>query len=229
MKQVVAPILSSERHAGPNLLMLTLIYLPFLFFGGRVSASFHIPADTPDKAVAFVASNSAAIRWGSFFVLASAIVLGIFFATSVSRLRFLGIRAAGESIATLGGTLAVAFLMLSALSTWSLTRPGVAASPGAVHALQALGFIGGGPGFAVNLGLFLAGVSVAAGLHKLVPMWIMWPGIIISLACELASFTLVNFTAGYLIPVGRFLSILWMLAISLKLPASKPFLQPAQE
>jgi hypothetical protein len=119
--------------------------------------------------------------------------------------------------------------MLSALSTWSVTRPGVAASPGAVHALQALGFIGGAPGFVVPLGLFLAGASISAGLHKLVPAWVMWLGIGVAVACELASFTLVNFTAGYFVPVGRYISVLWMIAFSLTLPASKPHPQPIQE
>lgn len=220
----------ASRHPGPNLLALTLIYLAFLILGAStVSASFHIPLDTPEKAVAFVAANDGTIKWGSFFELASAMPLGIFIAVTVSRLRFLGVRAAGESIASVGGTIATMMLLLSSLCTWSLTRPGVAASSGAVHSLQALGFIGGGPGFVVPLGLFLAGVSVTAGLFKLVPRWIMWLGIVVALACGLASLTLVNFNFGYFIPVGRFVSILWMIALSLKLPANNPALQPAHE
>jgi hypothetical protein len=91
-----------------------------------------------------------------------------------------------------------------------------------VRALQALGFDGGGPGFVVPLGLFVAGISIPAGLFKLIPRWLMWLGIFVAIACELASLTLLNFTAGYLIPVGRFISILWMIGISLKLPASIP-------
>ena len=115
-------------------------------------------------------------------------------------------------------------LMLSALSTWSLTRPGVADTAGAVHALQALGFIGGGPGFVVPLGLFLAGVSLTAGISRFVPRWVMWLGIVTAVACELASFTLVNFT---FIPVGRFISIIWMIAVSLaRFPSANPHRDP---
>jgi hypothetical protein len=98
----------------------------------------------------------------------------------------------------------------------------VAAAPGAVEALQSLGFDGGGPGFAVFLGLFLAGVSVSAGMSKLIPGWLMWLGIVVAAAGELSSFTLVNFTADYFIPVTRFLSILWMFGIALKLPTTHP-------
>lgn len=47
----------------------------------------------------------------------------------------------------------------------------------------------------------------------------MWLGIAVALASELASLTLLNFTAGYLIPVGRFLSIVWMIGVSVKLPS----------
>jgi hypothetical protein len=45
-------------------------------------------------------------------------------------------------------------------------------------------------------------------------------GIVVALACELASLSLLNFKAAYFIPVGRFVSIVWMIGVSLTLPAS---------
>jgi hypothetical protein len=137
-------------------------------------------------------------------------------------LRFLGVRVAGETIAFFGGIGATMMLIFSALCTWSLTRPGIAEATGSVRALQALGFDGGGPGFVVPLGLFVAGVSLTAGLSKLIPRWLMWLGVAVALACELASLTLLNFTAGYFIPVGRFMSVFWMLGVAFTLPASIP-------
>lgn len=211
-----------QRHVGPSLLALTIAYLAmFIASASRVSVAFHVPHVSAD-AVAFVAQNNWAIRWGSFFELVSAIPLGIFMAVSISRLRFSGIRSAGEQIAVLGGIATPMMLAGSAMATWSLTRPGVAAEPGAVQALQSLGFDGGGPGFAVFLGLFLAGVSVSAGMSKLIPGWLMWLGIVVAAAGELSAFTLVNFTAGYFIPVTRFLSILWMFGMAWKLPTTQP-------
>ena len=212
--------MSLKRHAGPSLLLLTVVYVALMIAGGsKLSTAFQVPHDSA-KAVAFVAENGWTIKWGSFLELGSAIPLGIFMAVNISRLRFLGVRAAGEQIAALGGIGAPMMLILSALATWSLTRPGVAEAPGAVGALQALGFDGGGPGFAVFLGLFIAGVSVTAGLHKLIPRWLMWLGIAVAGAGELSSLTLLNFEAGYFIPVARFISIIWMIGISLKLPVS---------
>jgi hypothetical protein len=210
-----------KRHAGPNLLLLTLVYTAFMLAGGsKLVAAFRFPHDSAEKSIAYLAQNAWSIQWGSFCELASAIPLGIFTVTTVSRLRFLGVRAAGESIALLGGIGVTVMLILSALASWSLTRPGIAETTGAVPALQAISFAGGGPGFAVLLGLFIAGVSVTAGLHRLMPRWLMGLGIVVALACELASLSLLNFKAAYFIPVGRFVSILWMIGVSLKLPAS---------
>src|SRR5882757_7682137 len=209
-----------KRHAGPPLLLLSLVYVGFMFAGGsRLSLAFAIPHDSAEKAVAYIAQHGWSIQLGSFFELASAIPLGIFVATTISRLRFLGVRAAGESIAFFGGIGATMKLTLSSLASWSLTRPNIAEANGAVSALQAIAFAGGGPGFIAPFGLFIAGVSISAGLHKLMPRWLMWLGIAVAVACELATFTLLNFKAGYFIPVGRFISIIWMIGVSLTLPA----------
>ena len=211
---------NTNSHPGPNLLLLTLVYTGFMLAGGsKLIAAFRFPHDSAEKAVAYLAQNSWSIQWGSFCELASAIPLGIFAVTTVSRLRFLGVRAAGESIAFLGGIGVTVMLILSALASWSLTRPGVAETTGAVPALQAISFAGGGPGFAVLLGLFIAGVSVTAGLYGLMPRWLMGLGIVVAIACELASLCLLNFKAAYFIPVGRFVSIVWMIGVSLTLPA----------
>jgi hypothetical protein len=202
------------------LLALTIAYLALMITGGmNVKISFQVPHDTA-TAAAFVTQHSWAIRLGSFLELVSAITLGVFMAVSVDRIRTLGIRHAGEQIAALGGIAAPMMLAGTALATWSLTRPGVAAGSGSVAVLQALGFDGGGPGFAVFIGLFVAGVSIAAGRHNLIPRWLLWLGIVVAAAGELSTLTLLNFTAGYFIPVARFLSIVWMLGFALNLPAA---------
>ena len=125
-----------------------------------------------------------------------------------------------ESIAFLGGISATLLLMPAALTNWSLTRPGIPEAAGAAAALRAVSFAAAGPGFVVMLGFFVAGVSIAAGLHRNLPRWLMWLGIVVGLACELASLTVLDFRAGYFIPAGRFGSIVWMICLSLTLPSS---------
>jgi len=213
-----------QRHARLSLLGLTLAYIALMTAGGtNVRAAFQVPHDSA-IATAFVADHSWAIRWGSFCEFVSAIPLGIFMAVSISRLWLSDVHAAGKQVAALGGIAAPMMLVGSALATWSLTRPGVAAAPGAVAALQSIGFDGGGPGFAVFLGLFVAGVSVSAGMHKLIPRWLTSLGIAVAAAGELSALTLLNFNAGYFIPVARFLSIVWMFALALTLPTAPPVL-----
>jgi hypothetical protein len=208
-----------QRHARLSLLALTLVYVALMMLGGtNVRIAFQVPHDSA-IAPAFVAQHIWAIQWGSFCEFVSAIALGIFMAVSISRLRSQGIPGAGEQVAALGGIATPIMLIGSALATWSLTRPGVAAASGGVAALQSIGFDGGGPGFAAFIGLFIAGVSVSAGMRKRIPGWLMWLGIVVAAAGEFSSLTLLNFTAGYFIPVARFLSIVWMFGLALQLPA----------
>ena len=210
-----------ERYSGPNLLLLTVIYLALLIAGGsRLSAALAVPHDSVEKAAAYLAKYGWTIQLGSFFELLSAIPLGIFIATTISRLRFLGVRNAGESIAFLGGVGATTLLVLSALTNWSLTRPGISEVLGAAAALRAVSFAAAGPGFAVLLGFFVGGVSLAARHQKTLPRWVIWLGVAVGVACECAAFTVLNFKAGYFIPAGRFVSIVWMIGVSLTLPLS---------
>jgi hypothetical protein len=209
----------SIRHSGPPLLLPALVYTVLLLGGAfTLSAAFRIPHDSAPSAVAYIARMTRPLSWGSLCEFGSAIPLAVFVATAVSRLHFLRVRAAGVTIALTGGVLAVAMLLLSGLATWSLTRPGIAAADGAVRTLQALAFAAGGPGFVVPLGLFVAGVSVTAGLYRLVPRWIMVLGLVVALGCELASFTVVFWIASWCIPFGRFLSVVWMMAVAICLP-----------
>ena len=91
-----------------------------------------------------VTRHSGEIRLGSFAEFGSAISLCLFIAICIYRLRLLRISSAGEQIATLGGIATPIMLVGSAMAKWSLTRPGVAAAPGAVQALQSIGFDGEG-------------------------------------------------------------------------------------
>jgi len=181
-----------------------------------------MPYESVAKEVAIVQAAADSARWSAFFQLASAMPLLVYVATSTSRLRFLGVQAAGQTIALCGGIAGSVMLCFSALADWALSTPEMQTLPGAVRTLQLLGFMSGGPGFVVPLGLFYLGVSITAGLYRLVPKWLMWAGIVIGVCSELASLTLVTWNASLFIPIGRFLGILWMIAIALTLPNRHP-------
>jgi hypothetical protein len=183
-------------------------------------ASFAMPYESLAKEVAYVARYGPSIRWGAFFQFGSAIPLGIFAAVTGSRLRFLGVRA-GETIAFCGGIAAMLMLMLSALAGWALSTADITDTAGAVRALQ-LGFAAGGPGFVAPLGLFVAGVSVTSGLHRFIPRWLMWLGILTAGASELSTLTLLTWNAAIFIPMGRFISIIWMFGVAVTIPTTLP-------
>lgn len=213
--------LPKVHHSGPPLLLPAVTYSILVIAGAvTIGSTMSTPHDAAHQAADYVNAIAGSLRLGSFFEFGSSIPLLVFIATVVSRLRFLRVRAAGEMIALCGGLGAAAMLMFSALCGWSITRPGVGDTDSVVRALQALSFAGGGPGVVVPFGLFIAGVSVTAGLDRLIPRWLMILGVVVAVACELAALTLLFWNAAYSIPIGRFLGIIWMIAITITLPNS---------
>src|SRR5207248_10784264 len=132
------------RFAGPPLLPLALVYT-LLFAANLISAAllrrgapFVTPFGDAEAARAFFATNPLAVKVSAFFFFGSAVPLGIYTSTLVSRLRFLGVRAAGTNIALFGGFDASGAIAISALCTWVLSVPEVSASPVATRALYFL-------------------------------------------------------------------------------------------
>ncbi|MGH9682617.1 MAG: hypothetical protein ACRD4S_03255 [Candidatus Acidiferrales bacterium] len=204
-------------------MMLAFIYAALVVAGAvSMHAAFAMPQEYAAPDIAHFARYRTSLQWGSFLELASAMPFGIFVAAVVSRLRFLGVRAAGELIALCGGIVAMVMLIVSALAVWGLSSPSVTGAAGAVSVFQLLSFGAGGPGFVATLGLFVAGVSVAAGLHRFIPRWLMWLGIFVAVASELSTLMLLVWNAAYFIPVGRFISIIWMIGVAATLPISIP-------
>ena len=77
------------------------------------------------------------------------------------------------------------------------------------------------PGHVVPLGLLVAGVSVAAGLGRLLPTWLMSAGIVVAALAELSFFSLILYPAAFLIPVARLLGFAWMICVGVVLPKSR--------
>ncbi|MDQ2898336.1 MAG: hypothetical protein M3Y07_00875 [Acidobacteriota bacterium] len=198
-----------------------MIYAVLVVAGGvLLHAAFSMPHEPVATDIAHFERYRTSLQWGAFVELASALPLGVFVAAVVGRLQFLGVRAAGAQIALCGGIVATTMLMLSALAVWALSSPGVTEAAGAVRAFQMLSFGTGGPGFVSSFGLFVAGVSVASGLHRFIPRWLMWLGIFVAVASELTTLMLVVRNAAYFIPVGRFIGVIWMIGVAATLPTS---------
>ena len=175
-------------HPSPPLSALAIVHA--LLFGcglaafAILSSGGRIPSPFAPGSVRYLIGHATALRWQAFFLFACSVPLGLFTAVVVSRLHFLGIRAAGVHIALFGGILASLALAASGLAAWVLSEPAIGDS---ASALQLASFAAGGPAFAVGFGLLAAGVSVTGGLSANLPRWTMWLGLFVAAAGELST------------------------------------------
>lgn len=215
---------SSRSHAGPPLLLPALTYT-FLLAASLIAGDLlrhgalvvnpYAPAEAVRK---FFAGNPEAIRVSAFFFFASAIPLGIYTATVVSRLRFLGVRAAGSYIALFGGFAASGSIMASALCLWVLSVPEASASIPATRVLHFLVPLLGGVAFSAGFGLLAAGVTVTSYFFRLLPRWLILFGLFIAVAGELSTLGLIALPLTVAIPITRGGGILWLIAVGVVLP-----------
>jgi len=212
------------RFAGPALLPLAIVHT-LLFLASIVSAvllrhgaPFVTPFGDAEAARAFFGANPLAVRVSAFFFFASAVPLAIYTATVVSRLRYLGVRAAGTNIALFGGFAASGAIAISGLCTWVLSVPEAASSLVAARVLYLLSFLFGGASFAVAFGLLAAGVSVTSHFARLLPRWLVVLGMIAAVAGELSSLSLIAYPANFAIPLTRFVGFAWLILVGGLLP-----------
>jgi hypothetical protein len=122
------PTATATRHAGPHLglvaaiftvLKLASIFVVSIFV---TNPSFLAPSTAANAIVAYFQAHPSQALACAFLQFGSAIPLGIFTASVVSRLRFLGARAAGVEIALFGGLMVALDSPASAFVLWVLTQ-----------------------------------------------------------------------------------------------------------
>jgi len=218
----VRPAARRDRpQGGPPLLA------PALAFGALMIASVALSARTPQPTaaaatlLAYVRSHHTFMQVAGCLEFAAAAPLAIWTATAYRRLRTLGVYAPGAVIGFAGGLLAAASLALSGLVSWTLSQVSATVDAGLARTLADLGFAVGAAGFAVPLGLLLAGAAVPALLLGLLPRWLAWAGLVIAAVAELSTLTLLTTALDATLPVARFGGLLWIVAVSVLLPRSR--------
>jgi hypothetical protein len=189
---------------------------PVTAFGGK--PVFPGPGESLDVILTFFQARAPAVLLCAALQFGAAIPLGIFTATIVSRLRFLGVRAAGTEIAFFGGLATALNMMASSSVLWAMSYPGIAQEPALLQALYRLTFALGGPGFSVPFGLLIAGISVTAGFKKLLPKWIVIFGLVVAVMGELSWLDILFPKVLFLIPLTRFPGFVWLTAAGFALP-----------
>lgn len=205
------------RFRGPSLIFLAIAHI-LVFVSGVISAMalrhgalFVTPFAPAEQVRLFFAQNSTAVRVSNFFLFGSAVPFGIFAVTAVSRLHYYGVRAAGTSIALFGGVSASIALFLSGMAGWTLSVSDVSATAALAKALFYLSFLSGGVFYAVGFGLMAAGISITCYFTRLLPRWLVVFGLVIAVAGEFSSLSLIAYPANFFIPITRYLGFVWML------------------
>ncbi len=222
----------SIKQKGPNLGIVACIFMVLFISGLWFVVSFsstapHYPnplgsAGDIDK---YFINNNYAVLMCAFFQFGAAVPLGIFTATIVSRLQFLGVKAPGSYIALFGGFATALNVLLSSLLLWTMSLSLITTNTENIHLLYYLGFAIGGVGYSVPLGLLIAGVAVPCLIMKLLPTWLSVFGLLIAASGELSWLYLIFPKLLPLIPLTRFPGFIWLIITGFKLPRSIQKLQ----
>ena len=217
----------NNKHAGPNpgivAIVYTLLFNAGLYFVISFTGGPHFPGpwESSETIAAYFQGHSTAVLACAFLQFGAAIPLGIFTATMVSRLQFLGVRVAGANIALFGGLMSAFNMAASALVLWVMAYPGIAHDAAVLRALYYLTFALGGVGFSVPLGLLMAGICVPAVFFKLLPKWLVVFGVVLAVIGELSALSLVIPNALFLIPLTRFPAFIWLIGAGFALPKTR--------
>jgi hypothetical protein len=219
---------TSVKHPGPPLWLLASLYtvlfiaglLPVTAFGGL--PYWPGPWESAATITTYFQTQGTRVLGCIFLQTGANICLGLFTAVVVSRLHFLGIKAAGTHIALYGGFLTVFNGIVAAFATWAMIHPAVADNPSVLLALYYFAFALGGPGFSIPMGLLMAGVSITSAFRGLIPKWVVVLGLILAAAGELSIFYFLSPKVLFLIPLTRFPGFIWIVAVGFAMPHSRP-------
>lgn len=229
MSTQTAPASASVAvHRGPHPGMLAVLYTVLFCAGLYPVTAFYRqpywpgPWEPASAIIPFFQQQGTRVGLCLFLQLGAMVCLGIFTAAVVSRLHFLGSRAAGTYIALFGGFLVVADAFAGTMASWAMIHPSVALHSGAVIALYYVAYGLGGPGFSIPMGLLIAGISITAAFLKVLPRWLVIFGILLAAAGELSWLHLILFPKLlFLIPLTRFPGFIWLICAGFLLPKSR--------
>jgi hypothetical protein len=199
-------------------LFMTSLILPIILAGGD---TFPSPYSDEAAIVDYFRAHPGPVLITALLQFAASLPLGIFAATASVRLNHLGVRAPGPTIGLVGGVLASASMALSGLLTWTLARPEILDHAELIRLMHDLAFITGGPGFAVPMGLLIAGIAVPGLLARVLPRWLAWAGLVIAGLAMIATLTVAIPALSLLLPIVRFPALAWIVIAAFLLPRQR--------
>ena len=203
-------------------LLYVVFFVGSLALPGLLGQNGHAPLVTPYSTDADVAHYLAVAPRGgvpvaSFCQAMSALALLLFVPYAAQYVRRM---AAGDVFAGLVrafGTVAGAFLLLSASLQWVLDQPGTATDLQVYRALMDAVFITGAAAQVATTGVLVGAVAGAARSRRELPGWHTGLGLGVAAVSVLSMLSLLAEWATVFIPLGRFVGMAWFLALGVTL------------
>lgn len=193
------------------LFIASLIVVPLMAPGTKIPNPF----GQDDASRAFFLNASSAIRTSAFLQVLSACCLAGLCAAFAAVQRTIKASPAALFLTLSGGLGGAVLLVFTGLFSWALASPG-AVDPGpALHTLQFVPFLLGGPGWAGFFALFLAGVAAAG--RRALPGWLTGFGVFLSIVAGVATLVLLTIWASPCLPIARFLGFVWLILVAILL------------
>lgn len=106
--------------------------------------------------------------------------------------------------------------------------PEACASLAVTRVLDFLSFLFGGVAFSASFGILVAGIAITSYFYRLLPRWLVWFGLLIAVAGELSTFSLIILPMEFAIPITRFGGFFWLIAVGAVLPKTTDKQEMAQ-
>ena len=214
---------SDAGHRGPSLQILAVVHMvlfgtSFLALNVLSDAAWPLPGSSLATIAHYIRSNDLVVRIGGAAQVAAAVPLAIFAATVSSQLTHLRVRAAGPTIALVGGALGSVFLALSGLGIAAMATIGDLTSSATLVVVHQLVFLAGGPAMIVMTGLLVAGTAVPSRIFGFLPRWSANLGIAIAVLSEFTTLAVAFEQATFLLPLARVGGVTWLLFAAVMLP-----------
>src|SRR6476660_10208040 len=219
----------TRRQGGPPPLVPALVYGALLIAAVALLAGAPHPGTPAASALAWDRAHTGVLHAAALVVFGAAVPLAIWTATIYRRLRTLGVTAPGAVIGLAGGILAAASLAMSGLVTWVAADTAHIVSPALAKVLSDLSFAAGAAGFVVPFALLIAGVAVPSLLLRLTPRPLAWFGLVVAAIGMVSTLTLLTPALDFTLPIGRFGGLIFIVAASVLLPASRHRLTAAAQ
>jgi len=218
-----APSQSTRDH-GPLMGFLYVVFFLVGLIGSGVvgNAVYPSPFDDASKIQQYFADNHDAVILMGIAQTAAALALVVFAAGIGALVRDRTNLGSGPGgVVQAAGTLSAAFLMLSGVSGWIAVRDEVLAQPALVRVMHDFAFMTGGVAQVTTFGLFVGTASAAALKAGLLPRWICWLGGVCAVASLASVIALASEPGSFLLPVGRFSGLIWVVAAGVVLIRSR--------